>query len=160
MIRTALSASEMCRPSEGLKHGLAEGRIIKQSGLGDAYEKEILPLVFRYFFFNSYEATIDCLEPRGCPIVVRISYHPAFVVKGKSSSRLIQTYSVSPSYLAFTVPFGIDDYTVTFQRPYWQKLLATLCFAFICLVGLSMMFLGSETKPKEIEKEKPKAKSE
>ena len=113
-----------------------------------------------FFFFNSYDATIDCLEPRGCPIVVRISYHPAFVVKGKSSSRLIQTYSVSPSYLAFTVPFGIDDYTVTFQRPYWQKLLATLCFAFICLVGLSMMFLGSETKPKEIEKEKPKAKSE
>jgi hypothetical protein len=67
---------------------------------------------------------------------LRISYHPNFVVKGAArrsnvsvvvvvvvvvvdlfrqgglSSAAIPTYALSPAYLGFTVPFGIDSYQV------------------------------------------------
>lgn len=116
-----------------------------------------------------FDASIDCLEPRGCPVVLRVSYHPNFVVKGlcnafvfsgllifvtkgRSSSILIPTFSVAPSFLAFTVPFGIDDYTVSFQRPYWQTLLAYACAIFMVVAAL----VGFPLRRMETKKPKPK----
>jgi hypothetical protein len=68
--------------------------------------------------------------------MVHISYHPSFVVQGSLSSAHLKTFSVSPSYLAFTVPFGVDKYTVKFERPAWQTWLSGFCFVFMGILAI------------------------
>ena len=73
----------------------------------------------------------------------------------------LRTYSVSPSYLAFTVPFGIDDYSIVFQRPYWQTVLSAACFVVLGLLAIASVFSLVSVKPVVKPEEKaPKTKAD
>ncbi len=83
---------------------------------------------------DDFAATVDCREPRGCSVLVRISYHPGFsVFRGNGEKHSLKTFAVAPGYLAFVVPFGIDQYRVVYRTPRWRTALYLLCLFYLAL---------------------------
>jgi hypothetical protein len=118
-IRTALRQSEECREREILDFAVAEGSIISQKGNVDRFS-----------------ATIECNDPRGCSVMLKVTYHPNFAVYQGKTDRTLPTFSVSPSFLAFVVPYGIETYHVVWETPLWSTILFWSCYAWmgLCLV--------------------------
>ncbi len=125
--RVALGEWEQCREKEQMDKQLGEGEISEQTGSSD-----------------DFAATVDCREPRGCSVLVRIAYHPGFAAfRGAGEKHALKTFAVAPGYLAFVVPFGIDRYRVVFRTPRWRTGLYMLCLLYLalCAVGAARHYL-------------------
>jgi hypothetical protein len=130
--RTALLARERCRgDEERIDAALPKGEILAQEGNVD-----------------DFQATIKCDEPRGCSVMVRITYHPLFEVRAKSTAEVIPTFAISPSYIGMVVPQGTDTYNVRWRTPIWSKLLFWICYlSMFGFLGLSMFNIKSILSP-------------
>ena len=63
--------------------------------------------------------------------MVRISYHPNFVVYQGQEKQRLSTFSVAPNYLAFVVPFGVESYQVVWTTPLWSSILFWACYTWM-----------------------------
>jgi hypothetical protein len=130
--RLALHEGEACASSgEQMDRTLSAGVVMSQSGNMD-----------------DFEARIDCREPRGCSVLLRVSFHPGFVASRAGSPRPLRTFSVAPGYLAFVVPFGVDSYRVAFRTPWWRSLLFCACVIYmsICAAGSVVYYVGESRR--------------
>lgn len=112
--RTALYRGERCEPSEQQPNApVPRGAVSEQRGDEDVFT-----------------AKVRCDEPAGCMVMLRVSYHPLFVVTAADGTRL-PTVALAPSYLGFRVPQGTARYTARYTVPLWSTLLFVACYAWL-----------------------------
>lgn len=109
--RTALIESEKCNVNDLFNASMPNGRILGQTGNTD-----------------DFVAMIECNDPAGCTVMLRVTYHPNFVVYKGTKGETLKFFSVAPSFLAFVVPQGLDTYRVVWSTPTWSTLLFWICY--------------------------------
>jgi hypothetical protein len=123
--RMALASWEACEPDELFDTRPPQGSIKSSRGSVDLFE-----------------ADVECSQRVGCAVMVRITYHPNFVVHMASPDATalhLPTYAVAPGYLAFRVPYGRHWYRVQYQSPLWSSCLKLLSLAWMLCSALGML---------------------
>lgn len=111
----ALQPSEACDPErESFSERLPDGWIFNQTGHVD-----------------TFATGVECRDSEGCNVMLKVSYHPHFVVTRVGTGERIPTFAVAPSYIGFRAPFGTDAYRVEWVTPAWSTFLFWSCYSWM-----------------------------